>query len=178
MFYVLIALICLDFPPVCIPVCRRYRYKRDDTGATYVHGATGCIHDTQAPRDPYAHRPPAWTPVTPFRRATFPSGQNMFSNPKAPDLSLGDLSDPFLRIFMILRHFWTLLDASDPFWVLFACPFLSGCPFCLPFPWIPLTHAGNHTQYTSFFFHFRPFLHAFSSFWCLISSFFMLSTCL
>ena len=73
-FCVLITVNPLDLPPVCIPVYRRYRYKRDDTGATYVHGATGCIHDTQAPRDPYAHRPPAWTPVTPSGRATKTSG--------------------------------------------------------------------------------------------------------
>ena len=124
-FCLVIALICLDFPPVCIPVCRRYRYKEDDTGATYVHGATGCIHMTHKPHDPHTRIDTPWStpgpPVTPSGRPTFPSGQNTVSNPKAPDLSLGDLSTQISWFFMIFDDFWTLRDSFWWFRVLLAC---------------------------------------------------------
>jgi hypothetical protein len=123
----LIALICLD---IRIPVCRRYKIK-EDTGATCVYRSDrdAYVHRTHtSPTTPYAHTHPGphpcTPPVTPSGRATFPSGQNTVSNPKAPDLSLGDLSDPILRIFMIFDDFWTLRDT-----------FLKlPSPFCLPFP--------------------------------------------
>ena len=121
----LIALICLD---IRIPVCRRYKIK-EDTGATCVYRSDrdAYVHRTHtSPTTPYAHTHPGphpcTPPVTPSGRATFPSGQNTVSNPKAPDLSLGDLSDPILRIFMILGHFWTAFYGSESFLLADPCP--------------------------------------------------------